>query len=316
MLAGLNGGNHYGKAVANGREITIPAFVAPGRERTLVNGKEHLDDLDVTINDSWSFVGNLAKKYSDTLIGYEKKKSTDDVTKTVLLTMAAYLSDRQYLSCSPVTCLPISDYRVQRKTFARNLEGVYRIKFPFKVVNLEVVDVTVAPEAGCAAWDLFLDNKGRVIDGYSFKNIGVIDIGSRTTNVTAMYQMTYQDELSDTLAPLGMWAAYNDMQKEIKLQKDILIHQVEDNLDLINPAPYYKNLANAIVQQIMIGPWKSQPRFDAVVICGGGAIPLFPHFKAIWSNAILHPRPITANAWGCYKLAVARNDEIKCVHRV
>jgi hypothetical protein len=313
-IAGWNCGNHFTKVVLEGREITFPSYVAEGRER---GGESypntHINDLDVRVNDEWWFIGELASRYDDMRIAYDKFKAEDDATRACLLTATAYLeatsTDKKslHLNVQPVACLPISDYIAQRERFAKYLTGVFNVQLPHQKVTIEVTNPTIAPEGGCAAWDLFLDDKGNELTTYSNKKIAIIDIGSRTTNVAVLNDMAFIPEQSDTLQ-LGMWDIKRDAAKEIKKTVDVLPHQYDDHLDKVKDwSPYYNRFIDSLIKNIRITCWKDAPNMDAIYLCGGSAKTLLPAVKRYYDNAQVHPHdPQLANARGAYKLGILK----------
>lgn len=309
-IAGWNGGNHYTKVVMDSKEVILPSYIAPGRERSLETYTDtHLDDLDITYEKQRYFVGKLAKSYpAEMQVAYGKEKGGDFNTRLCLLAATAYLAEKKNISVRPVSCLPVVDYKTQKEEFAKNLEGVHILQLPFKKVTIEVRNPLIVPEGGCAAWDLILDDKGNEVLTYIDKHIAIVDVGSRTTNIAVLNKQVYQPQLSDTY-PAGMWDVYDAASLEIKAKKDVAQHEVEDNLHLVKDiGQHYNNLAKSLANKIKMGCWKSDPKFDFIILCGGSAPAILPYFQQYYAQTILHPRPQMANAWGAYKIGMVEGE--------
>lgn len=306
MWFGVDKGRHGVKGVGPYAENTLamPSYMVTARDLDLDSSSPNsvLDHLDVTINGTRFFAGELARCNGGSR-EFGKVKSDHPYTIPLTLLAVALLCPAPYASIKLAVSLPISDYKTQAAGLEKRLVGEHVVKLPGRQVELEIPrnQVVAFPECAAAAWDLMLSPQGKAQNMDIRKATkAVIDIGWKTVNFAVLRGLNYDDAASGTL-PLGLSQAFKYYYKRVVRERDLLPSQAELRL-LRDGVPELKRLAQEIRDSLSMW-WPDLTEFDHVFLAGGGGEALADYLNIPGARVL--PDYHIANARGLYKICRA-----------
>ena len=316
---GLDVGFGYTKAVDGSKTILYPSIVSPEVDIPFRSGLEDssngLDNLAITLEGETWFVGKLALRQ-----GQFARSTLDRVrTKTLeyrflFLTALALLAESPFDEFSIVTGLPVDDYD-DRSLIEESLSGRFHITMAGRDLQLNIRNIMVVPQPYGALMDLiFKDTRGNMDERYTEAQVGIIDIGFKTTDFVMVNKGEFIQKLSGSLKKgistfyqvsipklsaryPGNWDLY---MAEDALHKGFISSmgkRIEIDLRLFNPE--MEGLAEEIASWIQ-SRWSNQP-LDFLVLSGGGSLTLKPFLIKAFPQLIFTPAPQQSNVRGFYK---------------
>jgi plasmid segregation protein ParM len=277
----------------------------------------------VTVGDVEYFVGDSA------IIGSQFSERSEDrdwistpeymaLFHAALSLVAGMSSATMYL----VTGLPIAYYRKDKDALEQTLTGEHVVRRTGRTPQTIVVEkALVIPQGMGVAIDAALTMEALVGDTLIAEgDVGVIDIGGKTTNFQRVHQMADVAPETASIA-LGGWDAVRAMSgiiEEVAPGGKYEDHEV--SAALANRSIRYKGKTVLIEEEVyktivpMAGSiaakanqlWSGGAKLDAIVIAGGGASLLGEMVSAELDHGEIRivEDPMYSNARGYYKLAL------------
>jgi plasmid segregation protein ParM len=219
-----------------------------------------------------------------------------------------------------VTGLPVRHYG-DREEVAARLEGEHAAgREGRRAQTLAVEKVTVVPEPYGTIFDAMWDGSGRVADAdLATGNVGVIDIGGKTTNLLSVRRIREIGRETDSL-DVGGW----DVMRAVRVYLDrvcpgLALRDHEVMQAIIQRWTWYDGrrvelaevtaeAAANLARQIAAAAatlWSNGKGLSHTLITGGGAHLLGPLLRRHLTlpNQRIVPEPVLANARGFWKYA-------------
>ncbi|MCP5101143.1 MAG: ParM/StbA family protein [Chloroflexi bacterium] len=318
MRIGLDIGYNSTKVMGKGgNEFVFPSVVGtPERASFSLNGnKEFL----ITLSDnSEAMVGQAAIMQS---VFASRREDRDWIDSREYYTLAmAAISEVTKASgdISIVTGLPVAYYQDKEK-LQDILMGEHRIKRDSRRwQTINVTAVRVVPQPFGTVLSVALHNSGAALtNNYVKGNIGVIDIGGKTTNILSVYRLT-EVSRETTSVNLGAWNAVRQMRTYFTREfPDLELRDHEVNQAMIQRSTNYfgdsydltdvvDSVVTPMAEQVIAQAsqlWGKAARLDAILIAGGGAHLLGEYVQGYFKHAQILEKPQFANVTGFWKLA-------------
>lgn len=290
--AGFDLGNGYTKAVSSTREAAFPSIIAPARELRFVAGDAWGDggpgDICLhTASGRW-FVGDLAQRQSRFAVQEIGQSRLADGYYRVLFEAALTEALGRGCEVRAVCGLPIGWYTPEnRRRVTEMLQGEHRLERDGKSVYA-VSAVRVVPEPFGALLSLLLGQDGLIVHpDVAQQTVGVIDIGTKTTDFALFDRLEYIDHrsasieagLSDAQAALAQHVQDRhgielSLREADQAMRDGYLRVYGDRVDLSAPiAQALAQLAERIAAKAM-ALWDTGASVDRLALAGGGAPPL------------------------------------------
>ena len=194
-------------------------------------------------------------------------------------------------------------------------------------VVVDVKDVFIYEQPLGTLFYLYLDEQGFVRDdSYETSNVGIIDIGSGTTDGSIINEMNVMDQYTTTL-PRAMFSIYDELAKYIngkieksdfikredveyhfrktddKDRKYFFVSKILGSVDIEEKTnELFKELSDEIKNHFF-EKWNDL-RIDEILITGGGATSILKNYISQWGTPVTFVDiPQTANAEGFYRFA-------------
>ena len=224
-----------------------------------------------------------------------------------------------------VTGLPVGDFNQATKTRLRQmLLGDHRIRREGKHDrHFVVTGVYVVPQAMGSLYYLVLDRQGRLVDGdLADSQVGIIDIGTLTTNYILCDRLRYVETGSDSIKT-GIAEALRKIAKDLrdaygldwtqrlnKVDQAMRAGRVEIQgrpIDITEQVqPHIDAIADTIISHTRT-LWGAGIELKAVVVSGGGSQKLapyiareYPHMRTVGKD------PQFANVSGYLRIGLRR----------
>lgn len=246
---------------------------------------------------------------------------TSDEYKVLLLTALTEITKGSRVDVDLVTGLPVNFYD-DKDLLRDNLLGEHRIR-RLERRNTQVFvikNIRVIPQPFGTVFSVVLNGHGKATEDSDLAtgSVGVIDVGSRTTNlltVNRMREIGVQTESIDS----GAWKVISSIKRQILSEypdydnlkdhmvaeavKDRWIGYYDETLDLTE---LVEDELGKLVSEIMAAArnlWGKGASLKRVLITGGGALLAGERIKSQFRHAQVVPNPMYANAIGYYKFA-------------
>ncbi len=281
QFVGIDVGRDRVKAVTAGRAMSFKSKVGEWRERRLTSD----GDYEVDVDGQKFFVADLAEEsyFRREMVTESKVHQETQILFLTGLALVATPGERTMIT----TGLPVTQHTPDGKEALTGLlQGLHTMSVNGQRGTFVIERLGIVPEAGGAYWDAVLGPDGRPNNTWlASQRVRVVDIGSRTVNYCTVDQRRYLDRDSGTL-PYGVLELYN---AETELG-DIACEQ----------------FARRIVADINKRWLEYQPRRDAVLLTGGGALLLEKWLRPHFPLMQMADKPVFGNARGYWKMGVAR----------
>lgn len=321
MDAGLNIGYHAAKVVGAGRRaFFLSAVGSPDRPHFALSNTDGI----VLLEPQHVLVGEEAVQQSR-FLNRREDRAWIESDEWYLLALAALseLTQATNAEFTVVTGLPVAFYG-DRAIVRQRLEGQHRVRREGRVgQTLTVTQAYPVPEPFGTLFDVLWDERGQVRDGrVATGEAGVLDIGSKTTNMLSVSRIREIGRESDSIEvgawdvvrALREWLALPENCPHLKLRdhelaKAIISRQVTYYGKTIDLTSVVDEITTRLAAQIVAQAgqlWRdSLARFVLVIITGGGALMLGDKIRSYpgLQNAVIANDPVFANANGFLKYA-------------
>jgi len=217
-----------------------------------------------------------------------------------------------------VTGLPVAFYN--DKDILRNLLlGEHRATREGRRAQVfKVTDCRVIPQPFGALLAEALDDRGNVADrGLATGNVGVIDVGGKTTNLLSVSRLSEigRETASvnvgawDVVRAVRGWLADNCPNLDLRdhqVVDAIVARQVKYYGEPQDLGPVVDAALEPMAEQVIAQAtqlWNGGAGLDAVLVSGGGALLLGPAIEAYFRHAQVVSEPVFANALGYWRFA-------------
>ena len=301
----LDIGYGYTKAMTNRAQFFTASLVGPAEtirfesDVIAANGR----GITLEVDGRLYFVGEQAELQS------ASASQTLDATRTgsaeqkaLFYAAASELVKTTTDQVSVVTGLPVSDYDARNKTALKDmLTGQHVVARRGKRTRrFTVSNVYIIPQAVGSLFALVLDRRGKLADGdLASGRVGIIDIGTLTTNFILADRLRYVEHLSNSVKS-GMSEALRKVAKDLKrdygldwslqlgkVDQAVRERAVEVYGDHVNIAalvdPHLEALADTIVSKAR-SLWGAGVDLNSVVVTGGGSLELSPYVRKAYPH--------------------------------
>jgi plasmid segregation protein ParM len=320
MIVGIDGGYSAFKAKNGQQAIYLPSAVGTvNKARFSLNTHT---DIILDAGAGQKMVGEVAIRQSRFLSRKEDRNwITGDEYKYLMAATFSEMSTASLVNLQIVTGLPVAFYDRDRQTLQDQFLGEHRVLREGRTTQVfRVQDCRVIPQPFGTIFTMAIDEKGRILDNeYSTGNIGVIDIGGKTTNLLSVNRL---EEISDNTASVnqGAWDAVRAFRAIAETEypglEDLKDHEVTQAIIDRKQQYYNKTIDLSSVVDSILDPmaeaiisqagnlWNSGALLNSILITGGGALLLGHYIKKNFPHAVVVDDPIYANAKGYYKFGL------------
>lgn len=324
---GVDVGYGFVKATTGSNKYIFPSVVGEAREiryKTDLTTNSTLKNLIIEVDNEQYFVGDLAIRQSDLMQSTISDKRINSIENRVLFLTAFALLDGIGTGISKfnlVTGLPVDEYLQYKDLLIDKLTKDHVIKLVNGTKNdnklIQIERCKVIPQPFGTIFNKLLDDYGNIQDKeLASMNIGVIDIGFRTSDYAVANKLEFVDKLSSSTTT-ALSTAYRIISRKLKEVYDINkpIHQLEEIIrkrsftyngkdvdisDLVDKA--LSLTAGNIVSEIN-SLWPDIWEMDRIYITGGGGLALGDYFNEYLDNYIVVPGGQFSNVEGYLKAA-------------
>jgi plasmid segregation protein ParM len=319
MNIGLDVGYSATKAISGGRRVTFPSVVGtPDKARFSINGAS-AQDIILT-EPAHVAVGDAAVIQSRHLMRREDRGWIEsDEWYNLALAAFTELTTGTVAELTVVTGLPVAFYS-DKETVRARLVGEHRVARDGRdrAQMFKVTEARVIPQPFGALLAMSLDNAGRIVNrDLAHGNVGVIDVGGKTTNLLSVYKLSEVGRETSSVS-VGAWDAARAVQRWLSdnyPDLELRAHQVMDAIKTRQVKYFGETVDLAAVIDAALAPmseqviaeatqlWNGAGTLDTILVTGGGALLLGPAIKAHFRHAVVVDDPVYANALGFYRLA-------------
>ena len=306
------------KAVSGARRVSFPSVVGtPDKARFSLSDRAGL----VLVEPEHVQVGAEAVAQSRFLHRREDRRwvESDEWYYLVLAAMSELSTATHDPGVRLVTGLPVAYYD-DRTGVRDRLLGTHRLQREGRHrQRLEVVDCRVIPQPFGALLAATLDEQGRIVDrALATGDVGVIDIGGKTSNFLNVKQLTEVGRETSSVS-VGVWDAVRAMRRHLEVQCPDLVlrdHQVVEAI-IARTVKYFGERVDlaGVVDEILepladqVGAeatqlWNGGGMLDAILVSGGGALLLGPYMERFFRHARVVEDAVFANAVGFWRFCV------------
>lgn len=296
-------GYGYTKALSLGGQPFITASQV-GAEETIRYHSDIVSDnhaITVQVGKRWYFVGEYAELQS------ASASQTLDVTRTGSTEQKAlFYAAASELQLDPkiavITGLPVADFDARNRGALRHmLTGRHTVRRKRGAIRqFEVLGVYVIPQAMGSLFALILDKQGQLVDGdLAEGRVGIIDVGTLTTNFILVDRLRYVETGSDSITT-GMAEALTKVAKDLKrehgLDWSLKLRRVDQAVrertvevygDPVNISAVVDRHLEAIADTVVSKArslWGSGVDLKAVVLTGGGSVEFAPYIRRAYPH--------------------------------
>lgn len=318
MLLSVDIGYGYTKGVGiDDLHFSFPSVVGTAEEihfaTDLIRGRE---ELPVQCSDWRFFYGEqavLQSRVQSTI--FDRSRVHDDTYKMLfiaaLVEAAKHIPDVERFKV--VTGLPV-DFFSDREDVVGAFEGLYRITIN-SVLNFAVDSVVVVPQPFGSLFRELLNASGKIVNNSVEQGrVGVIDIGTYTTDFVVADALRYVQRLSGSIS-IGWSQVVNQVGQALRdsYMLDLTPHEVDRMVQTgearvrgepisLEPlvAPAVTDIKTAIIARAR-DLWGSGANLDQILVTGGGGPHLYEAIHKVYPHSHLLQKAFWANAEGFYR---------------
>lgn len=329
VVIGLDHGNGFVKMRSETTSLKLPSAFG------------YLEDM----SDSWKGKKLNLKKYKignvefvwgkdiseirDTIDTYgQQNRYTQDHYKVLTQIALAEIVSQSQISPTDeitiVTGVPSDEIgKIAEEQLIATLKGMHVVYIDGTEISLNVTNVIVLPQPFGSVMKLYLDVNGFVLDeSYEEKRVGIIDIGSGTTDLDIINQLKREPAYKSI--PIAMNDVYTHILEFIgkktiepsilSIQKyfDSGIYTISKRIGDIDFSDEkdkaISKVANRIVTEVS-KKWKNFDQFDEVIVTGGGAVLFAPYLESLMGNITIIENYQMANVEGFYRFGRMETEE-------
>jgi plasmid segregation protein ParM len=321
MNTAIDIGYYRTKAIrSDAQPVSFPSITGtPDRSRFTLNG--HNDAGIILTKPYHLLVGEQVEDQSLYTFRWEDRDwiRSDDYA-ALLYAALTELTTSFHLSVNLVTGLPVRFYEQDRDYLKLRLMATHRIhREGRQPQTIHINRIKVLPQNIGTYLAVALDDRGRQAVDTEFitREVGVIDIGSFTTNFSKMRKFTELNQESTSIQA-GGWKLADQVRQQLDQHypdMDLKDHQLMQAI-ITGQAPYYETAAD--ISEIVNGAaanletaimrearrlWGRGASLHTILITGGGALLIGERIKRHFRHARLVEDPIFANVRGYWRLA-------------
>jgi plasmid segregation protein ParM len=319
MILSIDIGYGYTKGIGpDGLRFSFPSVIGTAEDihfaTELIRGQE---ERPIKYNDWRFFYGAQAVLQSRIQSAiFDRSRVHDNTYKMLfvatLVEMAKVLPDVHRLNV--VTGLPV-DFFADRPEVIQSFEGSYRVTTD-RTMEFTIESVFVAPQPFGSLFRELLTESGRIVNSeIEHGRIGVIDVGTYTTDFIVADELRYVQRLSGSVN-FGWSKVVTQIRQALadKYTLELMPYEIDraiqerevrvrgESVSLESLiAPAVADLENAIVARAR-DLWGAAASFDVVLISGGGGPYLYDALRDVYPHARLLNDSFWANAEGLYRL--------------
>lgn len=320
MILSVDIGYGYTKGIApNGLRFSFPSVVGAAEEinfsTDLIRGGE---ERPVKYENWRFFYGQQAVLQSRIQSAiFDRSRVQDHTFKLLfvaaLVELSKHVPDAQRLNV--VTGLPV-DFFADRSEVVRSFEGTYRITAE-RTLEITVDSVFVAPQPFGSLFRELLNENGKIVNAeIEHGRVGVIDVGSYTTDFIVSDELRYVQRLSGS-ARVGWSKVVTQVQQALddRYMLELMPHEVDRAIQLgevrvrgepvpIGPLvePAINDIRTAIIARAR-DLWGVAANLDVILVTGGGGPRLYDSIREAYPHARLLENAFWANAEGFMRFA-------------
>ncbi len=321
MISGSDIGYDGQKVIGPFGQFYVPSAVGTvNKARFSLSDKS--DDIILDAGEGQRMVGEAAVRQSRFLSRKEDRGwITSTEYKYLMCAGFSEMSTTSRLDLDIVTGLPVAFYKRDKEQLRQVFLGEHRFCREGRSAQVfRVRSCRVIPQPFGTIFSQAINDKGILQDNlYSTRNIGIIDIGGKTTNLLSVKRL---EEISDNTGSVskGAWDAVRAFrafaESEYPGLEDLKDHQViqtiiskkqdyyDKVLDLTEPVDaILRPMAEAIISEAG-NLWNSGSLINKILITGGGALLLGHYIKQQFPHSVIIEDPVYANARGYYRFGL------------
>ena len=318
MNIAIDIGYHSTKAVGPNGLVRFASIVGtPDESRFTLNG----DTTIVMTSPHRRLVGEDVENQSL----YQTRWQTRDWINTpeyLTLFHAALsgLTTATQVNVNLITGLPVRYYTADRDLLKTTLQQTHRFtRLNHHAQTINISNVKIIPQNIGTYLQVALDDSGRPVDDHDLINqpVGIIDIGSHTTNLSVIQKFTELPQDSTSIEA-GAWKLARQVSHALdqkypdlnltghKLLTAIRIKTILYYGEKIDISPIIDAATTDLAQEILTiakERWSRAAHLYRILITGGGSLLLSDQIKNHYRHAHQVNNPVFANVVGYYKLA-------------
>ena len=315
MVLSVDIGYGYTKGVgSDGVRFSFPSVIGNAEEvRFSIDLSRDNKERSVTYGE-WTFAYGghaLLQSRIQTTI-FDRSRIRDHVYK-MLFVAALVEMTKQSPDCKSVkvvTGLPV-DFFNDRADVIKAFVGDYHITTD-REIECTVESVYVAPQPFGSLFRELLNERGKIVNSEVEKRrIGVIDVGTYTTDFILADELRYVQRLSGSIR-IGWSKVINKVQQALSdlYRLELSLHEVDRAIQagvvrvhgepvalesLVTPA--VGEIETAIIARAR-DLWGEAADLDAILVTGGGGAPVYDTIRNVYPHARLLDNAFWANAEG------------------
>lgn len=317
MLVGVDLGYGQVKSVSDGRKYKFLSVVGVPSVIEFEDGISKPDGrMELVYGGRRYYLGDFALK-NTTNARLTLKADKSDAETNILKFLTSLALHGAQGDVSVVTGLPVYEYHSFRESLAKSLKKSFIFSYNGANHSVNVTECRVIPQAAGAYYDAVLDDGGSISDpALASSRAAVVDVGYRTSDVVVMDRGKYDSNQSFTI-----WAGIGKVHQELQrllVRAHNLSLKLAD-IDQVARQGYVaafggrvavdsllrqalEPVAQEILEGFIAGIGDYRLLTGGVLLTGGGAVLVAPHFEAEFGAAAKTLEdPEFSNARGYYK---------------
>jgi plasmid segregation protein ParM len=318
MILSLDIGYGYTKGVGpDGLRFSFPSVIGNAEDvrfaANLISGERA---LPVQYNDRRFFYGKQAVLQSRIQSAIFDRSRIHDQTYKMLFVAAlveAVQVNPDSTRVKVVTGLPVGFFG-DRDDVIKAFEGTHQVTAD-RPLKFAVESVYVAPQPFGSLFRELLNDQGKIVNNDVERGrIGVIDVGTFTTDFVVSDELRYVQRLSGSI-PIGWGQVASQVQQALGdlLRLELLPHEVDQAVQAMEVRvrgepvsleplvePVIAEIRTAVIARAR-DLWGEAAQLDAILVSGGGGPYLYDAIHGVYPHARLLDNAFWANAEGLYR---------------
>jgi|GEM_PF-2458425 plasmid segregation protein ParM len=306
-------GYAYTKVVTAERRIMFPSLVGPRKEITFdLSSSEDVPGETVQVGGETYFIGRKAEKCDTTFSLRTRDWVESSIYSALIASALIRVKESNGLNSNVfvITGLPV-DYMRDK------LKAAEQVRQAANSLNINLAGVKVVPQPLGGFFDYVLDETGEPTITQRTKLLGVVDVGSHTTDYVLIRNLRDNIERASGSITSGVRDIIDGVRRDIMqvfsrdnisyieaeecVRRTRMIKIKGENKEVSDiVSSRMRNSARNIVGEIK-SRWSQEGELDLVLLSGGGSIILREHLKDISHSTKLLEGAQMANAKGYYK---------------
>ena len=318
MILSIDIGYGYTKGVGpGGLRFSFPSVIGNAEDvrfaANLISGERA---LPVQYNDRRFFYGKQAILQSRIQSAIFDRSRIHDQTYKMLFVAAlveAVQVNPDSTRVKVVTGLPVGFFG-DRDDVIKAFEGTHQVTAD-RPLKFAVESVYVAPQPFGSLFRELLNDQGKIVNNDVERGrIGVIDVGTFTTDFVVSDELRYVQRLSGSI-PIGWGQVASQVQQALGdlLRLELLPHEVDQAVQAMEVRvrgepvsleplvePVIAEIRTAVIARAR-DLWGEATQLDAILVSGGGGPYLYDAIHGVYPHARLLDNAFWANAEGLYR---------------